>query len=60
MPHAVRQTDHLQELAGSCGGLEARVRVQHDRKLDVLLSGQCADQVERLEHETNIAIADGG
>jgi hypothetical protein len=53
----VGETHACQELLGA---IAARLPAQLQRDLDVLLGGQRRDEVERLEHETDLRAPEPG
>ena len=58
--HAVLEADALERLGGAPAALGARhPRVDH-RQLDVLERGGARQQMEGLEHEPDLAVADAG
>src|SRR6185437_5466844 len=58
--HAVAHANALEGVGDALLALGGRHAAVGERKLDVLVDGQIADQVERLEDEADLPVADAG
>ena len=57
---AIAQIDSLERFEGALAPLRRRDAGEHHRELDVLERGEAGDEMEELEHETDVTLAELG